>query len=387
MDRFLNKVNLIYGAIVALLTAIFGQYWFLFAGFLVLNVIDYGTGIIKAKYFKGNESSKVGAKGIFKKVSYWLVIGIAFFIASCFVELGIKIGVELNFVVMFGWFTLATYLVNEIRSILENLVEMGVKVPAFLIKGLEVADRAIDKITEGEKMSKLICLDAGHGGTDPGACGFSLKEKDITLKMVKKVGRLLEKSGFNVVYTRTTDTYVKLGERCRIANSKACDCFISIHNNSAVNTQSNGIETLCYTKNNLAFYIQQNLIGELKLTDRGVKERKDLYVLNSTDMTAVLVELGFISNPENNKLLNYDSFLDRASEAIIKGVCRYLGVAFKGGDNVDKVKRIYKYGKNEKVIEVLNVEGKNYVPVRELAELMGKKVSYNSGTKMTEIRD
>ena len=147
----LNKINLLYGAIVAILTAIFGQYWFLFAGFLVLNVVDYTTGLIKAKFYKKNESSRMGAKGILKKVGYWLVIGIAFFVSTCFIEMGVKIGIDLNFVVMFGWFTLATYLVNEIRSILENLIEMNVKIPSFLIKGLEVADKAIEKITESEE--------------------------------------------------------------------------------------------------------------------------------------------------------------------------------------------------------------------------------------------
>lgn len=150
MERVLNKANFIYGAVITLLTAIFGQYWFLFAGFLVLNVIDYGTGIIKAKYFKGNESSKVGARGVLKKLLYWLVIGIAFYISNCFVRMGEVIDVNLDFVIMFGWFTLATYLVNELRSILENVVEMGVKVPSFLVKGLEVADNAIEKITDGK---------------------------------------------------------------------------------------------------------------------------------------------------------------------------------------------------------------------------------------------
>lgn len=236
-------------------------------------------------------------------------------------------------------------------------------------------------------MSKLICLDAGHGGTDSGACGFNLKEKNVALKMVKKVGALLEKSGFDVIYTRTTDTYVKLNERCRIANSKACDCFVSIHNNASTNSQANGIETLCYTKNNLAYYIQQALIEDLKLTDRGVKERKDLAVLNGTEMTAVLVELGFISNPENNKLLNYDDFLDRGAEAITRGICRYLGVAFKGSDNVDKVKRIYKYKGKTKIYDVVNVNGNNYISVRDIADLLNKKVSYDSSAKVTEIKD
>ena len=103
-------------------------------------------------------------------------------------------------------------------------------------------------------MGRLICV--GHGGTALGACGNGLKEKDITLKMALKVGKLLNECGFDVVYTRTKDIYVSLSERCRIANSRKCDAFVSIHDNSTANIVANGIETLCYTKNNLAYYIQ-----------------------------------------------------------------------------------------------------------------------------------
>lgn len=237
-------------------------------------------------------------------------------------------------------------------------------------------------------MSKLICLDAGHGGMDSGACGNGLKEKDITLKMIKKIGVLLTKNGLEVIYTRTTDNYVKLNERCRIANSKNCDCFVSVHTNSAVNSDANGIETLCYTQNNLAFYVQQNLIKELNLTDRGVKERKDLAVLNGTEMQAILIELGFISNAENASLMTREDFLDKSAECIARGVCKYLGISYKEENEVwvDRVNRIYKYGKVQKTMEVLNADGKNYVSVRELAELIGKNVSYDNNTKITEIK-
>ena len=143
-----DKVNMIYGAIAAVGVAIFGKYWFLFAGFLILNVIDYVTGYCKAKFYKKNESSAIGAKGIFKKVWYWVVIGLAFFISTCFAYMGETIGINLSFVQLFGWFTLATYLVNEIRSIFENLVEMNIKVPQFLIAGLEITQKLIDAKTE-----------------------------------------------------------------------------------------------------------------------------------------------------------------------------------------------------------------------------------------------
>lgn len=142
--KVIDKVNVIYGVAVTFLAAIFGKYWFLFAGFLLLNIADYITGWIKAKFYVKNESSAIGAKGIFKKVSYWLVIGIAFYISFCFVHMGDIIEINLSFMQLFGWFTLATYLINEIRSILENLVQMNVKVPDFLISGLEITQKLLD---------------------------------------------------------------------------------------------------------------------------------------------------------------------------------------------------------------------------------------------------
>lgn len=149
-----TKVNMIYGAIAAVGTAIFGKYWFLFAGFLLMNVIDYMTGYCKAKFYNKNESSAIGAKGIFKKVWYWVVIGIAFFVAFCFTYMGEIIGIDLSFVQWFGWFTLASYLVNEIRSILENCVEMNVNVPAFLIKGMAVTEKLLEaKTNESEEIA------------------------------------------------------------------------------------------------------------------------------------------------------------------------------------------------------------------------------------------
>lgn len=147
-----NKVNMFYGAIATIGAAIFGKYWFLFAGFLLMNIIDYITGFCKAKFYIKNESSAVGAKGILKKVWYWVVIGIAFFVSFCFIDMGTILGIDLSFVQLFGWFTLATYLVNEIRSILENLVAMNVKVPAFLAKGLEITEKLMSaKTDEGEE--------------------------------------------------------------------------------------------------------------------------------------------------------------------------------------------------------------------------------------------
>ena len=151
MEKILHKVNLIGGAAVAVLSAVFGEFWYLFCAFLVLNVVDYITGILKARFTKSENSNK-GWKGIVKKVGYWVCIAIGFFISVCFTEMGSKIGVDLSFTQLFGWFTLATFIINEIRSILENLVIMGVEVPSFLVKGLEIAKKITE---EGNKRGDL----------------------------------------------------------------------------------------------------------------------------------------------------------------------------------------------------------------------------------------
>lgn len=146
--KILDGINWFWGAIVMILSSIFGVYWYLFAAFLILNVTDYITGVVKARYTKAENSNK-GLKGIIKKVSYWLIIGIAFFLAYAFKDLGNIIGINLGFTVLVGWFTLGTFIINEIRSILENLVELDVEVPAWLIKGLEIANDKINTTIGG----------------------------------------------------------------------------------------------------------------------------------------------------------------------------------------------------------------------------------------------
>lgn len=140
---FIDRYNAVVGAVVTVLTAVFGAYWYIFAGYLLCNVLDWLTGWYKSRKL-GKESSKTGLKGILKKLGYWVIILVAFLIPELFMHLGRDIlGVNLEFLVLLGWFTLATLLVNEIRSILENLVECGYEVPDFLIRGLAVTEKLI----------------------------------------------------------------------------------------------------------------------------------------------------------------------------------------------------------------------------------------------------
>ena len=147
--KVFDGINLVYGAAIGFMAYLFGEHWSLFAGFLLLNVIDWISGTMKARK-KNTSSSEEGAKGAVKKVWQWVVIAIAFYVSHTFGELGEVIGLPLSFTALFGWLVLAMYLVNEIRSILENLVEMGVDVPHFLITGLDITKKLMEAKADKE---------------------------------------------------------------------------------------------------------------------------------------------------------------------------------------------------------------------------------------------
>lgn len=234
-------------------------------------------------------------------------------------------------------------------------------------------------------MSRLICVDAGHGGNDSGAVGNGVKEKDIVLKISKKVGELLEKQGFKVIYTRMSDKYVNLGERCRIANTNNADLFISIHINSAQSTQANGTETLCYSKSSFAEIIQKHLISKLKLKDRGVKERRDLFVLNGTRMPAVLIEFGFLSNKEEAEFIKTEDFFRLSAEAVVQGVCEHFGIKYKNMEGFEMKKTIDVTINGEKgYTSGYFADGKNLFTA-DFIRMLGFKVSYDPKTKVVSF--
>ena len=146
IEPFTNKINLIVGAITALLSYLLGKHWMLFVSFLVLNIGDFLTRWIAAR-ITGTENSRAGWIGILKKIGYWIMIALGFGMSVIFIEIGAVIGVDLHVTTYLGWFVLATLIINEIRSILENLVDAyGDKVPAILVKGLQVANKSIDGV-------------------------------------------------------------------------------------------------------------------------------------------------------------------------------------------------------------------------------------------------
>ncbi len=186
-------------------------------------------------------------------------------------------------------------------------------------------------------VNKIIVVDAGHGGTDSGAVRDNIIEKDITLSISKKLAKKLSDAGAAVVMIRSTDTdLVKDGEkyskradlsnRVKKANESKADLYISIHTNAETNPSWQGAQTFYNAQSEegklLAVAIQDEFIKGLKTKRQALTG--DYFVLKNTEMPAVIVEVGFISNHKEGALLVDDSYQDKVAEAIFQGLIRYM---------------------------------------------------------------
>ena len=221
-----------------------------------------------------------------------------------------------------------------------------------------------------------VVLDAGHGGKDPGAVGKFSQEKDLNLSLVLKVGEMLttQYPDINVVYTRSTDVFIPLQTRADIANKNNADLFISIHTNASENKNSKGVETFIlgtekaeknldvamrenavmkleadykttyqgFDPNSIDSYImfelmqnnfmdqslqfasqvQKHFVGHLNRADRGVQQAS-FWVLLKTACPAILFEMGFISNAEEERWLNADTTMDMMATALVNAFAAY----------------------------------------------------------------
>lgn len=186
--------------------------------------------------------------------------------------------------------------------------------------------------------SDIVCIDPGHGlGRDTGATGIDgLQEDDVTLSVGLKVGKILEDHGVKVVYTRTEDMRStpmevtdSLQKRCDIANAAGAKYFVAIHANSFDSAAALGTETLYNTGNaeseRLAKAIQNSIVQEVGTYDRGLKDGNWLYVVKNTNMTAVLTELGFLTNPDDAAKMRDESYKQKYAQAIADGILQCLG--------------------------------------------------------------
>ena len=183
-----------------------------------------------------------------------------------------------------------------------------------------------------------IVLDAGHGGTDLGARrpGPYCEEKRITLQTARAVRRYLTQMGYNVIMTRENDLALPLARRVEIANQKPATLFVSVHFNACRTPSAHGVEVYFYDSSaersrtsaskQLADSVLRRVIRNTSAVSRGVKAG-NLYVLRETDMPAILVEGGFISNPEERALLKKSDYLDKIGRGIADGVHHYVYAA------------------------------------------------------------
>lgn len=215
---------------------------------------------------------------------------------------------------------------------------------------------------------RRIVIDPGHGGKDPGATGFGLKEKEIVLNVAKKIRKILEeKHDYEVFLTRKGDDFLSLEERTAIANTKEADLFLSIHVNAHPEESVRGVETFYLNlathteamrvaarenatsthnmsemqdilaelmqnerineSSQLAEFVQLNMVSGLKeqkyrVKDLGVKQAP-FYVLIGAEMPAVLAEISFITNQDEAKLLKEEKYLQTLAEQIVAGVISY----------------------------------------------------------------
>jgi len=240
-------------------------------------------------------------------------------------------------------------------------------------KGMKFSANSLSIPQPEDRSVKTIVLDPGHGGKDPGAVGKKgTREKDVNLAVTLKLKKLLEQElDVKILLTRSDDRFVSLQDRTKFANDNKADLFISIHANASKNRDSKGIETYYLStakttearavealensvveiyeggkqatakyddlsiilsdilqaehlegSNDLATHIQQNIVAGVKGLDRGVKQA-NFFVLRGAFMPAVLLELGFISNLQEEALLANEEYQDRLAKTIFEGVKRF----------------------------------------------------------------
>src|SRR5690625_2245637 len=175
--------------------------------------------------------------------------------------------------------------------------------------------------------SKVVVIDAGHGGIDTGARGNGLLEKNISLDLALRTQKRLESLGYTVIMTRTTDKTLKLEQRTKIANDSNADIFVSIHINAGGGT---GIETWMQSNSyegaksfELAESIQNEVIKQTNVRDRGVKDG-NLHVNRETKMPSSLIEVGFIDNKDDANKLKNESFKNLVVKGIVNGIKKYF---------------------------------------------------------------
>jgi len=183
--------------------------------------------------------------------------------------------------------------------------------------------------------ARTIVIDAGHGGKDPGAISITgYQEKAVNLSMALQLEEALKAQGYNVILTRNEDLFVDLYDRARIANSLNADIFISMHANSNIKSSITGLEVLYCPATSSEFKLEDqypfadtvysSIIRNTGIPGRGVIKRPELVVLRETIMPAILIEIGYLSNPQDEALVRDPAYQMRVVQGITEGIAQYF---------------------------------------------------------------
>jgi len=226
-----------------------------------------------------------------------------------------------------------------------------------------------------------VGIDIGHGGKDPGAHGpTGMKEKDVNLGIGLAAINDLKRNGVEVVATRTDDSYLSLFERSNMLNNAKVDLAASIHCNGASDPSANYLATFVIQKGFkaeiAAVFVQRELVKATDWPDGGVREA-NLHMVRETKMPALLPECGFVTNQAQEKLLADPEYQVMLGRAIAKGICEFLAVPYK---HADKIRRI-----TSDVAPFIK-EGRTFLPIRPLQEILGGEMSWDAVTRTVTWR-
>lgn len=234
-------------------------------------------------------------------------------------------------------------------------------------------------------MTKIIVIDAGHGGKDPGAGGNGLREKDIALLVAETIADQLyaKYEGIKCLLTRSTDVFLELRDRTNLANVAKADAVVSIHCNAGGG--AGGFESFRYTTASAAAVAFQNVIhseimSRLKsfsVIDRGQKA-SNLHMCRESKMPAVLTENLFIDVASDAGKLKRTEVLDAIVDGHVAGIAKYLGLKAKSAPVITPT-ALDIFVDGVKIGQGDNVNGVTRAPIRALAQALGAQVLYNNG--------
>jgi len=212
------------------------------------------------------------------------------------------------------------------------MLKMIVRVLALLLLSFNLT--AAPKKSSKKIAKRTIVIDPGHGGLDLGARSKSpyCEEKRICLSTALLVRKYLDQLGYKVILTRSTDVFIPLSRRVKIAHPSRVSLFVSLHYNSSSNSTAHGIEIFYNDSKKqkakskasikLADNILKDMVHRTKARSRGVK-RGNFYVIRETKVPAVLIEGGFISNPNERAKLRSRAYIDKIARSIANGIDKY----------------------------------------------------------------